>query len=324
MDGLDNFVGTEPDRVGVDACSDARQNLALIGPSRCVRQELLDELLQRLASQRSALRQHVAHPIWDVPDGDINHDCILHAFKVSWKALPRPPLSTARAYPAGVATFVLVHGASLGGWAWRDVRDMLRARGHEVFTPTLTGQGERSHLPVESAQTHVNDVLAILDFEDLHDVHLVLHGYAGILAGPVAQATPRITSITYVASVVVQSGECILDVADPVPGDWGITDPTVAVWVAERVRDLPAACMTSVVRFRPVSVRQSYVRAMQPPADSLSWRRAVEAGWETAEIACGQAPMITAPRQTARLLETLGPRDALPPVFPASPRIALW
>ncbi len=71
-----------------------------------------------------------------------------------------------------MSTFVIVHGGFGGGWEWTPVAQRLRGRGHVVFTPTLTGMGERSHLgPDIGLATHVEDVVALL-FEDLHDVVL--------------------------------------------------------------------------------------------------------------------------------------------------------
>ncbi len=89
-----------------------------------------------------------------------------------------------------VATFVLVHGAMHGGWCWRDVRRRLAQRGHDVFCPTLAGQGDRrSGLTADvGVDTHIADLEELLWFEDLSEVHLVLHSYAGILAGPLAGA----------------------------------------------------------------------------------------------------------------------------------------
>src|SRR5262245_34243335 len=82
-----------------------------------------------------------------------------------------------------MATFVLVHGAWGGGWAWRPVASALRAAGHEVFTPTLTGLGERAHLarPETDLTTHIQDVVGVLDCEDLCDALLVGHSYGGMV-----------------------------------------------------------------------------------------------------------------------------------------------
>ena len=87
--------------------------------------------------------------------------------------------------------FVLVHGGRHGGWAWRDVARRLRQAGHDVYAPTLTGLCERAHLlrPDIGLDTHIGDVVGVLEFEDLHDTVLVAHSYGGM---PVAGAMERI------------------------------------------------------------------------------------------------------------------------------------
>src|SRR5271167_2642016 len=87
-----------------------------------------------------------------------------------------------------MATFVLVHGAGTGGWIWRRVRSLLTRAGHEVFTPTLTGVGERAHLARRDVglYTHVEDVVGVLEYEELDDVILVGFGYAGMIIPAVA------------------------------------------------------------------------------------------------------------------------------------------
>jgi pimeloyl-ACP methyl ester carboxylesterase len=97
-----------------------------------------------------------------------------------------------------MATIVAVHGAMHGGWAWSPVRRLLAGEGHEVYAPTLTGQGDRTHLLTREVgvRTHLADLVALLDCEDLHDVMLVLHSYAGVLAGPlVARRPERVSSV---------------------------------------------------------------------------------------------------------------------------------
>ncbi len=225
-----------------------------------------------------------------------------------------------------MATFVLVHGASLGGWCWRDVVDLLQARGHTVECPTLTGMGERRHLQPRSIETHVDDLDLMFQYQDLHQVHLVLHGYAGALAGPLAAHSNRIASVIYLSGAVVLPGEP----PPEIPGSleqWGVTDPATLEWAQPRFTAW--APWPTAVEFDPAplaAIRQVYLRTVQPPVPALepSWQRAAAAGWETHELACGFAAMIAAPRQTARLLQNCGPQDGLPPVFPASPRISLW
>src|SRR5437763_6310667 len=99
-----------------------------------------------------------------------------------------------------MATYVLVHGAWHGGWCWQRVTPLLRAAGHEVYTPTLTGLGERAHLgtPDVGLATHVEDIVTMLEYEDLTDVVLVGHSYAGMVITGVAHAVPsRLTHLVY-------------------------------------------------------------------------------------------------------------------------------
>ena len=86
-------------------------------------------------------------------------------------------------------TFVLVHGAFHGGWCWRRVADLLEAQGHKVFTPTLTGLGERSHLtgPQVNLSTHITDVVNVFKWEQLSDAVLCGHSYAGMVIAGVAE-----------------------------------------------------------------------------------------------------------------------------------------
>jgi pimeloyl-ACP methyl ester carboxylesterase len=111
-------------------------------------------------------------------------------------------------------TFVLVHGAWHGGWCWRRVADRLTAAGHRVFTPTLTGLGERKHLMCASItlDTHVQDVCNLIRFEELSDICLVGHSYAGMVVSLVAEAMEdRISSFVFLDAFVPEDGETPLD-----------------------------------------------------------------------------------------------------------------
>ena len=99
-----------------------------------------------------------------------------------------------------MATFVLVHGAWRGSWCWKRVRRALQQQGHEVFTPTLTGLGERSHLLSETLdlQTHTLDVLNLIQWEELNDFVLCGHSYGGMVISGVADRVPeRIRSLVF-------------------------------------------------------------------------------------------------------------------------------
>ena len=113
-----------------------------------------------------------------------------------------------------MATFLIIHGAWSAGWAWKKMRPRLRALGHEVFTPTCTGLGERAHLahPEVSLDTHIDDMLAVLEYEDLHDVVLVGHSYGGMVATGVAdRAAARLQQLVYLDAFVPQDGQSAFD-----------------------------------------------------------------------------------------------------------------
>jgi pimeloyl-ACP methyl ester carboxylesterase len=117
-----------------------------------------------------------------------------------------------------MATFVIVHGAFGGGWEWREVASLLRARGHEVFTPTLTGYGERSHLatPEITLETHIQDVLNVLRFEDLHDVVLAAQSYGGMVITGVADRAPeRLRHLVYLNALAPDNGQSVFDLTPP-------------------------------------------------------------------------------------------------------------
>ena len=102
-------------------------------------------------------------------------------------------------------TFVLVHGAWHGGWCWGRVADALRARGHRVFAPSLTGLGDRAHLFAKdiSLQTHVEDILSLVEAEELSDCILVGHSYGGFVISGVADTLrERVSRYVYLDAIV--------------------------------------------------------------------------------------------------------------------------
>src|SRR4051812_14123902 len=113
-----------------------------------------------------------------------------------------------------MATFVLLHGAWHGGWAWQRVVPALRAAGHDVLTPTLTGVSDRAHLlhPGVGLSTHVQDVVALLEAYDARNVALVGHSYAGQVVTGVADRVPeRLAHRVYLDAFVGADGEAAID-----------------------------------------------------------------------------------------------------------------
>ncbi|HXZ86254.1 MAG TPA: alpha/beta hydrolase [Myxococcota bacterium] len=110
-----------------------------------------------------------------------------------------------------MGVLVLVHGGGHGGWCWKTCAQVLRAGGHEVYTPTLTGCGERRHLVAPGFETWVDDVANVIDFEDLDEVILVGHSMGGVIIPRVAERMPaRIGTVVWLAAVVTADGESLL------------------------------------------------------------------------------------------------------------------
>ncbi|MFL4986046.1 MAG: alpha/beta fold hydrolase, partial [Xanthobacteraceae bacterium] len=117
---------------------------------------------------------------------------------------------SAVAQTSAAKTFVLVHGAWHGGWCWRRVADLLERQGHKVFTPTLTGVGERSHLMSKdiNLDTHITDIGNVFKWEDLRDVCLVVHSYGGWPgSGALEQIGERVSSIVWLDAFKPENGQ---------------------------------------------------------------------------------------------------------------------
>ena len=113
-----------------------------------------------------------------------------------------------------MAIIVLAHGAWSAAWAWKKVRPLMAAAGHQYFTPTYTGLGERAHLatPSNDLETHIQDVLGVLKFEDLREVVLIGHSYGGMVATGVADPVrDRVARLIYLDAFVPANGQALID-----------------------------------------------------------------------------------------------------------------
>lgn len=162
-----------------------------------------------------------------------------------------------------MATFVLIAGAGLGGWTWRDVTRRLQAQGHTVLAPSLTGEADREHLLTADVdlETHVTDVANLLRSEDLYDVVLVGHSYGGVVATGVADRHhDRVAKLVYVDAPmgwshleifpdaanadmfprrVVDGVELMVFPSPELVAFYGITDPVEAAWTLARMTPHP-------------------------------------------------------------------------------------
>lgn len=171
-----------------------------------------------------------------------------------------------------MATYVLVHGGGHGGWCYQQVARQLRTKGHDVYTPTLTGLGEREHLlrPHIDLNLQITDVVKLIDFEDLHDVILVGHSYGGmVITGTADRRTDRIANLVYLDAAYPADGQSLVDVAGDMmnaaradaqiidgvelvlfpgkypmsPGDYyGVTDPAQIAWMKPKLTPHPWQC----------------------------------------------------------------------------------
>jgi pimeloyl-ACP methyl ester carboxylesterase len=167
-----------------------------------------------------------------------------------------------------MATFVLVHGAWAGALIWRPIAQALRNAGHEVYTPTLTGIGERRHLLNREIDlgTHTQDVLGVIEYEDLTDVVLVGHSYGGMVVTGVADAVPeKIASLVYLDAFVPEDGQSLFGMLPPdrphanAPDEEWLTAPLPAEafgtvsqqvydFMARKAMSQPTACFTQPVK----------------------------------------------------------------------------
>jgi pimeloyl-ACP methyl ester carboxylesterase len=226
------------------------------------------------------------------------------------------------------ATFVLVHGAWHGGWCWRGVTPLLRAAGHAVHAPTLTGLGERAHLASAAIDldTHIADIAGLLEMEDLSDVVLVGHSYAGPVITGVADRVPaRLRRLVYLDAFVAEHGKSMLDywlpemraalpprVRDgfimPTPlRDYGVTRAEDLAWAEPRIRPQPLATFTQPLSLANGETRvpRAYIRCTDPERPVFEqFCRAIrgDPAWIYREIAAGHDCMIADPDGTAKLL----------------------
>ena len=230
-----------------------------------------------------------------------------------------------------MATFVLVHGTGGGSWVWRGVAAVLRGAGEQVFAPTLSGVGDRSHL-VDCGidlETHVRDIVNLLFYEDLTDVVLVGHSYAGmVITAVAARAHERLRQLIYLDAYVPEEGQSEADLwpeslrADaeegaeglrpPPPMDLlGVSDPELRSWAEQRITAQPMATYTQpapVQSAASAALPRSYVSLTAGPTLEVFGtfaRKARERGWPVREIADGHMAPLTSPGMVAATLREL-------------------
>jgi pimeloyl-ACP methyl ester carboxylesterase len=232
------------------------------------------------------------------------------------------------------ATYVLVHGGGHGGWCYQPLARILRARGQEVYAPTLTGLGERAHLlsAAIDLDLHIEDIVQVLAYEDLGNVILVGHSYGGmVITGAADKAADRVGKLVFLDAATPRNGQSLVDVAGPVinavrpmgqvvdgielvllPAPdagllYGVTDPGDLAWMAERLTGHPWKCFEQPLELQNEhalwAIPQYHVicSSTLPTRDKTLMNQARAEG-RLFEIDTGHDLMITEPGRTADAL----------------------
>jgi pimeloyl-ACP methyl ester carboxylesterase len=229
-----------------------------------------------------------------------------------------------------MSTFVLVHGAWHGGWCWKRVRTALQALGHEVFTPTLTGVADRSHLlsPQVDLDTHITDVVNLIRCEELSDVVLCGHSYGGCVISGVADRIPdRIGALVYLDAFVLENGQSLhdtlpapmrdqqLDLASqgegwkvpPIPAEAFHVNARDLDWVNRQCTVQSLATFQQPLRLTGEIDRiknNTFILAAgwAPSPFASFYEQAKAKGWRTVAMDCGHDVMLDLPEELTREL----------------------
>jgi len=231
-----------------------------------------------------------------------------------------------------MSTYLLVHGAWHSGECWERVVPLLTAAGHRVYAPSLTGHGDKAHLlgPDVGLDTHVDDIVGLITDEDLDDVVLVGHSYAGLVVSAAANRVPgRIGHLVHLDAMVPEHGETAADIqpvtralidralasgdgwrVPPLPelpppyGLFGVTEPADLAWLRTILSDHAVRCFQQPVRLDDPAVRtipRTHIHCVGAVPEGIV-RRPVPAGQPVWELPTGHDCMITMPAELAELL----------------------
>jgi pimeloyl-ACP methyl ester carboxylesterase len=232
-----------------------------------------------------------------------------------------------------MATIVLAHGAWSSAWAWARMRPLMREAGHDFYAPSLTGLGDRAHLahPLVDLETHIRDVCAVIETEELQGVVVLGHSYGGMVATGVAdRLRERVVRVIYLDAFVPRNGECLFDLLDPedrlskeqaaardghgwlvppnpIPPDTPETDHR---WLIAHRRWQPIETLRQPIRLSSEpGCPRDYIHALRkPPADpfgQFAARARSEPGWTCRDIDASHGPNVTAPALLMRTIEEI-------------------
>ncbi len=228
-----------------------------------------------------------------------------------------------------MTAFVLVHGAWGGSYGWRKVRPLLAAHGHEVFTPSLTGIGERAHLtsPQVDLSLHIQDVVNAIWYEDLRDITLVGYSYGGmVITGAIDYVADRVKHLVYLDAFLPSDGQALqglaTDLPQSFPGPGWLMEPMARTYddpadgvFSEPRRSLhPRGCFIEPVRLRsPLEERDfslTYIKATGEPRPEGGggpfWqaadRTSQDPRWRYYEVSTNHMVPFNKPRELADIL----------------------
>lgn len=233
----------------------------------------------------------------------------------------------------GRATFVLVHGAWQGNWVWERVADQLRAAGHRVYTPSLTGLGERAHLatPEIDLETHIADVMGVIEHHELDGIVLCGHSYGGMVVGGAADRLPsRIKSLVFLDAFIPAQGKSLFDFQPPEMaqrtrdevrtegGGWRVKRISAADFGVQNAVDVARLDRRAVPQ--PVGTMEQkanitgawekipqlvYIRAAGHPRQTFAQfgeRVRKDPAWQYFEVPCGHNVMLDMPEALTGIL----------------------
>lgn len=230
-----------------------------------------------------------------------------------------------------MSQYVLVHGAWLGGWCWGRVAKQLRAAGHDVFAPSLTGLGDRSHLlsAEVNLSTHIDDICNIIAWEDLNDVILCGHSYGGfVITGVADKLMNRISALYYLDALIPEDGQSMYDTipvefrdifnAGAADGDGFSVPPMTAenfgvneddqAWVDSKQSNQSIASFQQPIDLTGAHLKISnrqfiWASNFEHPSTRGNYERLKnDPAWNVVSLACGHHVMIDMPDELADLL----------------------
>jgi len=225
-----------------------------------------------------------------------------------------------------MATFVLCHGGWAGGWQWKEVAAILRSAGHEIFTPTFTGLGERVHLasPELDLHTYIQDILMVLKYEKLSDVILLGYSMSGaVVTGVAEQAAESLRHLVYLDAFVPEDGQSLADLvgAEIVAGLQQAADLYGDGWRvphnppdADRRTDQPLKPIFTPLALKnpaAATIPRAFIYCAQgahdigplhQPIERAAQKAKSDARWRYLELNTGHMPMWTMPQELGKLL----------------------